>query len=206
MAARPKPLQAWNPSQALLGLNDRFPETLGHFQGHLSAFKLQNGKLARDLNLEWRMQSIEDNLAKLHKSTRTGHLAALSRELLALIQHSLWHEMEKAVVEGQNLKTNAQTQEEELETTIMGMQSRIGTVHIEGMERRLTALEAQSIETASSAVTFAATEEVVAQKIAITTLIDRAQALEWKVNNLEKIWKTLLTQLSSHLLPRFPMN
>ena len=92
-AQTPTGLKSFASTQ--VGLNDRFRETLGQFQGQLSALKLHKGKLIRDLNLEWRTQSIEDDLAKLHKSTRVGDVATLSRELLALKQHALGHEMEK---------------------------------------------------------------------------------------------------------------
>ena len=89
-------------ARSLVSTNQKFRETAEQFHGQLSVLQQQTTKMAKDLNLEWRMQGIEDELAKLHQNARNGdwqQFNAIGKEMQTLRQNLLWHDMEVAVVE-----------------------------------------------------------------------------------------------------------
>ena len=93
-----------------IGVNERVHNTLGQFQEQLVAMKSQTANLVKDLNLDWRMQALAVDFPKLQLATRAGEVQTLSREMQSLKQYPLWHEMEKAILKINLLKTATQRQ------------------------------------------------------------------------------------------------
>ena len=75
-----------------IGVNECVHNTLGRLQGQFVTMKSQ-----KDLNLDWRMQALEEDLSKLQLATRTGEVQTLNRDIQTLKQHPMRHEMEKAM-------------------------------------------------------------------------------------------------------------
>ena len=114
--------QALNGLESFAGsqvrTNQKSRGTIEQFHGQLSV-------MAKDLNLEWRIQSIEDDLARLQRNARTGDVATIGKELHALQQNPLWHDVQVAIVEMRQLKATTQAQNEELKTSISALQSQL---------------------------------------------------------------------------------
>ena len=72
-----------------------------------------------------------------------------------------------------------------MKCAIVELQSKLGTVSILDLEKRLAALEEKPIEAVSSRVTFAPREETQPPKCGIATLLERIRVLEWKAQLLE---------------------
>ena len=161
------------------------------------------------------MQSIEDDLSKLQVKfqgssplmERDSLIAQLSQQVRDLRQNPMWTEMQKTTVEVQQFKEkispvmkDIESRLNQLELSNQGrendqdlrrMKERLHPV-MEDIERRLIALETRPVETSISNVSF--TEE---NPTTMTTLIERVQVLESRVNNLEPSNSTLHSSISS---------
>ena len=172
-------------------------------------------ELERNTLLDWRMQAIEDDINTLQSKLQGGSqivgqdrlVSQLSQQVQALSQNPLWQDMQKTVVEVQQFKEkinpvmkDIESRLKKLETTIddqsgqedVQRMKQIFHPVMQDIERRLIALENRPVETAISNVSF--TEE---NPTTMTTLIERVQVLESKVNNLEPSLSTLHSSISS---------
>ena len=172
-------------------------------------------ELEKNTSLDWRMQSIEDDLSKLQVkfqgssqlSDQDRVVAQLSQQVRELSQNPLWSEMQKTTVEVQHFK-------EKISPVMKDIESRPNQLELANqkredhqdmqrtkekltpvmadIEKRLIALETRPVETSISNVSF--TEE---NPTTMTTLIERVQVLESRVNNLEPSNSTLHSSISS---------
>ena len=200
---------------AEIGANQKIHETLQRLTGQMGALQHKTVELERNTSLDWRMQSIEDDLTKLQVKFQGGSqlsgqdrvIAQLSQQVQELSQNPLWHEMQKTTIEIQHFKErinpvmkDIESRLKQLETVSQGredhqtMQTLKEKFHpvMTDIEKRLIALETRPVETSISNVSF--TEE---NPTALTTLIERVQVLESRVNNLEPSNSTLHSSISS---------
>ena len=199
---------------AEIGVNQRIHETLQRLTSQMGALQHKTVELERNTSLDWRMQSIEDDLTKLQVKFQGGsqlsgqdRVAQLSQQVQELSQNPLWHEMQKTTVEIQHFKERMNpdmkdiefrlkqletvSQEQEDQQTMQKLKEKTYPVMAD-IEKRLIALETRPVETATSNVSF--TDE---NPTTLTTLIERAQVLESRVNNLEPSNSTLHSSISS---------
>ena len=156
------------------------------------------------------MQAIEDDINTLQTRLQGGNqivgqdriISQLSQQVQALGQNPLWHDMQKTAVEVQQFKEkkDIESRLKKLETAVEDqpnednvqmMKQKFHPV-LQDIEKRLIALENRPVKTAISNVSF--TEE---NPTTMTTLIERVQVLESKVNNLEPSLSTLHSSISS---------
>ena len=205
-------------SSALEGLQSfagqEMHETLQRLSNQNGNTPTQNVRLEKNTALDWRMQSIED-LCKLQvKFLGSSQLSEphrvvtqLSQQVRELSENPLWNEMKRTTVEVQHFK-------EKISPVMKDIESRLGQLEVLSRERgeyqdmqkmkeklspvmldiekRLIALETRPVETSISNVSF--TEE---NPTTMTTLIERVQVLESRVNNLEPSNSTLHSSISS---------
>ena len=161
------------------------------------------------------MQAIVDDINTLQSKLQGGSqivgqdglVSQLSQQVQALSQNPLWQDVQKTVVEVQQFKEkinpvmkDIESRLKKLETTIddqsgqedVQRMKQIFHPVMQDIERRLIALENRPVETAILNVSF--TEE---NPTTMTTLIERVQVLESKVNNLEPSLSTLHSSISS---------
>ena len=201
---------------AEIGTSQRVHETLHRLSGQMVVLQQKTLELERNASLDWRMQSIEDDISKLlqvklqggsQSSGQDKVVTQLSQQVYDLSQSPLWHEMQKTTVEVQHFKEkinpvmkDIESRLKQLESIAEGqldhhdMQKMKEIVHpvMADIERRLAALECRPVETTISNVSF--TEE---NPTTLTTLIERVQVLESRVNNLEPSNSTLHSSISS---------
>ena len=200
---------------AEIGANQRIHETLQRLSGQMGVLQQKILELEKNTSLNWRMQSIEDDINTLQSRLQGGNpivgqdkaISQLSQQVQALIQNPLWHDMQKTAMEVQQFKEvinpvmkDIESRLQKLETgvedqsseaNVQIMKQRLHFV-MQDIERRLIALESRPVETAISNVSFA--EE---NPSTMTTLIERIQVLETQVNNLEPSISTLHSSISS---------
>ena len=166
--------------------------------------------------MDWRMQAIEDDLTTLHSRVQggtigTSHERAISNlelQVQELRQHPLWNDMQKTAAEVHQMKERFQPVMRDIELRLTNLERPTEISDTEGqipilkekfrpamqdIEKRLIALESRPIESTVSNISFA--EEPA--PTALTTLIERIQVLEAKVNNLEPSLSTLHSSISS---------
>ena len=185
---------------AEIGASQRVHETLQRLSNQMGTLQHRTLELERNTSLDWRMQSIEDDLTKLQVKFQGGSqlggqdrvIAQLSQQVQELSQNPLWHEMQKTTVELQHFKEklspvmkdieNRLNQLELVQENHHDMQKLKEKLHpvMADIEKRLIALETRPVETSISNVSF--TDE---NPATLTTLIERVQVLESRVNNLE---------------------
>ena len=203
-------------SSALEGLQSFTRAEMGASQKtHETLQRLSTLELEKNTSLGWRMQSIEDDLSKLQVKFQGGSplterdslVAQLSQQVRELSQNPLWDEMQKTTVEVQHFKEKISpvmrdiesrlnqlelvSQEQENNQDMQRMREKFHPV-MPDIEKRLIALETRPVETSISDVSF--TEE---NPATMTTLIERVQVLESRVNNLEPSNSTMSTLHSS---------
>ena len=200
---------------AEIGANQRIHETLQRLSNQMGTLQQKTLELERNTSLDWRMQSIEDDINTLQNRSQGGSsvigqdriISQLSQQVQALSQNPLWHEMQKTAVEVQQFKEvinpvmkdiefrlkklKTVVEDQSGEENVQKMKQKLHPV-MQDIERRLIALENRPVETAISNVSFA--EE---NPSTMTTLIERVQVLELKVNNLEPSLATLHSSISS---------
>ena len=126
-------------------------------------------ELERNTSLDWRMQTIEDDLNKLQVKFQGGQLseqdrviAQLSQQVQELSQNPLWHEMQKNTVEVQHFKEKISPVMKDIESRlkqlelanieredyhdIQSLKEKLHSVMVD-IEKRLIALETRPVET-----------------------------------------------------------
>ena len=200
---------------AEIGASQRIHETLQRLSSQMGTLQHRTLELEKNTSLDWRMQSIEDDLSKLQVkfqgssplSEKDSLIAQLSQQVRELSQNPLWNEMQKTTVEVQHFKEKISpvmkdiesrlnqlelvNQEREDNQNMQRMKEKLHPVMAD-IEKRLIALETRPVETSISNVSF--TEE---NPATMTTLIERVQVLESRVNNLEPSNSTLHSSISS---------
>ena len=200
---------------AEIGASQRIHETLQRLSSQMGTLQHRTLELEKNTSLDWRMQSIEDDLSKLQVkfqgssqlSEQDRVIAQLSQQVRELSQNPLWSEMQKTTVEVQHFKEKISpvmkdiesrlnqlelvNQEREDHQDMQRMKEKLNPVMAD-IEKRLIALETRPVETSISNVSF--TEE---NPTTMTTLIERVQVLESRVNNLEPSNSTLHSSISS---------
>ena len=200
---------------AEIGASQRIHETLQRLSSQMGILQHRTLELEKNTALDWRMQSIEDDLSKLQVkfqgssqlSEQDRAVAQLSQQVRELSQNPLWNEMQKTTVEVQHFKEKISpvmkdiesrlnqlelvNQEQEDHQDMQRMKEKLAPVMAD-IEKRLIALETRPVETSISNVSF--TEE---NPTTMTTLIERVQVLESRVNNLEPSNSTLHSSISS---------
>ena len=174
-------------------------------------------ELEKNTSLDWRMQSIENELNTLQVKMQGGNpnssqdrlITQLAQKVQELSQNPLWHEMQKTTVEVQQIKEKfnpvmkdieirlkrrleTSVEDQSTEEKFQNMKEKFHPV-MQDIERRFISLESRPVETTLSNVLFA--EEP--NPATMTTLIERIQVLESKVNNLEPSLSTLHSSISS---------
>ena len=99
-------------AEAEIGANQRIHETLQRLSIQMGNLQQKTLELEKNTSLDWRMQSIEDDLNTLQTKFQGGNQAVgqekvisqLVQQVQALSQNPLWHEMQKTVVEVQQFK------------------------------------------------------------------------------------------------------
>ena len=205
---------------AQLGTNQKIQETLQRLLGQLSVVQQRTMELEKNTSLDWRMQTIEDDLTTLQtmmqgeatKVTSDKTVTQLAQQVQELRQSPLWHEMQVAAAEVHQIKEKFLPVVKDIEVRLAKLErpaethtteEQLGILKdrfrpvMQDIEKRLIALESRPTETALSNVSFA--DETVPPSL--TTLIERSQALESKVNNLEPSLSTLHSSISSPLEP-----
>ena len=170
----------------------------------------------KNTSLDWRMQAIEDDLTTLHSRVQGGTIGTshertisqLEQQVQELRQHPLWHDMQKTAAEVHQMKEKFQPVMRDIELRLTNLEKPTEFSDTENhipilkekfrpvmqeIEKRLIALESRPIESTVSNVSVA--EEPA--PTALTTLIERIQVLEAKVNNLEPSLSTLQSSISS---------
>ena len=97
---------------AEIGANQKIQETLQRLTNQMGTLQHKTLELERKTSLDWRMQSIEDDLTELQVKFQGGSqlsgqdrvIAQLSQQVQELSQNPLWHEMQKTKVEIQHFK------------------------------------------------------------------------------------------------------
>ena len=200
---------------AEIGASQRVHETLQRLSSQMGTLQHRRLELERNTSLDWRMQTIEDDLNKLQVKFQGGSqlsgqdrvIAQLSQTVQELSQNPLWHEMQKTTVEVQHFKEKISPEMKDIENRLkqlelvnqeredrhdmQKMKERLHPVMAD-IEKRLIALDTRPVETSISNVSF--TEE---NPTTLTTLIERVQVLESRVNNMEPSLSTLHSSISS---------
>ena len=200
---------------AEIGASQRIHETLQRLSSQVGTLQHRTLEFEKNTSLDWRMQSVEDELSKLQVkfqgssplSEQDSLIAQLSQQVRELSQNPLWNEMQKTTVEVQHFKEKISpvmkdiesrlnqlelvNQEREDNQDMQRMKEKLNPVMAD-IEKRLIALETRPVETSISNVSF--TEE---NPTTMTTLIERVQVLESRVNNLEPSNSTLHSSISS---------
>ena len=200
---------------AEIGASQKVHETLQRLSNQTETLQRRTLELERNTSLDWRMQTIEDDLTKLQVKFQGGTqlsgqdrlIAQLSQQVQELSQNPLWHEMQKTTVEVQHFKEKFSPVMKDIESRLKqlelssqeqpqphDMQKLKEKFHpvMSDIEKRLIALETRPVETSISNVSF--TEE---NPTTLTTLIERVQVLESRVNNMEPSLSTLHSSISS---------
>ena len=200
---------------AEIGASQKTHETLQRLSTQMGNLQHRTLELERNTSLDWRMQSIEDDLSKLQIKFQGGTqlsgqdrlIAQLSQRVQELSDNPLWHEMQKTTVEVQHFKEKINPVMKDIESRLnqleLGSQGRTEPQDMQKMkeklnpvmvdiEKRLIALETRPVEPSISNVSF--TEE---NPTTLTTLIERVQVLESRVNNMEPSLSTLHSSISS---------
>ena len=190
---------------AEIGANQRVHETLQRLSSQMGMLQQKTLELERNTSLDWRVQTIEDDIQNSQVSQLSGQdkaITQLSQRGHDLSQNPLWHEMQKTTVEVQHFKEKINPVMKDIETRLKQLEAsaeeQVGTQDMQRLkeifhpvmadiERRLIALETRPVETSISNVSFA--EE---NPTTLTTLIERVQVLESRVNNMEPSISTLL--------------
>ena len=97
---------------AEIGASQRVHETLQRLSNQMGTLQHRTLELEGNTSLDWRMQTIEDDLHKLQVKFQGGSqlsgqdkvIAQLSQQVQKLSQSPLWHEMQKTTVEVQHFK------------------------------------------------------------------------------------------------------
>ena len=200
---------------AEIGANQKIHETLHRLSSQMGTLQHRTLELERNTSLDWRMQSIEDDLGKLQvKLLGNSQLSEpdkvvmqLSQQVRELSESPLWSEMKRTTEEVQHFKERISPVMKDIESRLkqlevinqeqgnyqdmQKMKEKLSPVMID-IEKRLIALETRPVETSISNVSF--TEE---NPTTMTTLIERVQVLESRVNNLEPSNSTLQSSISS---------
>ena len=99
---------------AEIGANQRVHETLQRLSSQMGTLQQKTLELEKNTSLDWRMQSIEDDINTLQNRLQGGNqvvgqdriISQLSQQVQALSQNPLWHDMQKTAVEVQQFKEN----------------------------------------------------------------------------------------------------
>ena len=200
---------------AEIGASQRVHETLQRLSRQMGTLQHRTLELERNTSLDWRMQTIEDDLNKLQVKFQGGSqlsgqdrvIAQLSQQVQELSQNRLWHEMQKTTMEVQHFKEKISPVMKDIENRLKqlelvnqeqtdhhDMQKMKEKLHpvMADIEKRLVGLESRPVEMSISNVSF--TEE---NPTTLTTLIERVQVLESKAHNLEPSLSTLHSSISS---------
>ena len=200
---------------AEIGASQKIHETLQRLSSQMGALQYRTLELEKNTALDWRMQSIEDDLSRLQvKFLGSSQLSEpdrvvtqLSQQVRELSENPLWNEMKRTTVEVQHFKEKISPVMKDIESRLgqlevlsreqgeyqdmQKMKEKLSPVMLD-IEKRLIALETRLVETSISNVSF--TEE---NPTTMTTLIERVQVLESRVNNLEPSNSTLHSSISS---------
>ena len=197
---------------AEIGANQKIHETLQRLTSQMGSLQHKTVELERNTSLDWRMQSIEDDLTKLQVKFQGGGqlsgqdrvIAQLSQQVQELSQNPLWHEMQKTTIhfkerispvmkeiEFRLKQLETVSEEQEDKQTMQRLKEKLHPVMVD-IEKRLIALETRPVETSISNMPFADENPTT-----LTTLIERVQVLESRVNNLERSNSTLHSSISS---------
>ena len=162
------------------------------------------------------MQSIEDELTTLQTKLQGGNpnsgqdrlISQLAQKVQELSQKPLWQEMQKTVIDVQQIKEKFNPVMKDIETRLRKLETSLEDQSTEeklqvlkekfhpvmqDIDRRLIALESRPVEPVLSSVSFAEDSN----PTTMTALIERIQVLESKVNNLEPSLSTLHSSISS---------
>ena len=199
---------------AEIGASQKIHETLQRLSSQLGTLQHRTLELEKNTALDWRMQSIEDDLSKLQVKLLGSSqpepdrvVTQLSQQVRELSENPLWNEMKRTTVEVQHFKEKISPVMKDIESRLnqlelisqergdhqdmQRMKEKLSPVMLD-IEKRLIALETRPVETSISNVSF--TEE---NPTTMTTLIERVQVLESRVNNLEPSNSTLHSSISS---------
>ena len=171
--------KVYNPfAGAEIGANQRIHETLQRLSNQMGTLQQKTMELERNTSLDWRMQSIEDDINTLQNRFQGGSsvigqdriISQLSQQVQALSQNPLWHEMQKTAVEVQQFKEvinpvmkdvefrlkklEIVVEDQSSEENVQKIKQKLHPV-MQDIERRLIALENRPVETAISNVSFA---------------------------------------------------
>ena len=165
---------------AEIGASQKVHETLQRLSNQMGTLQHRTLELEKNTALDWRMQSIEDDLSKLQVqflgssqlSESDRVVKHLSQQVRELSENPLWDEMRKTTGEVQQFKEKISPVMRDIESRLSQLevlsQERGGDQDIQRMkeklspvmvdiERRLIALETRPVETSISNVSF--TEE-----------------------------------------------
>ena len=201
---------------AQIGANQKVHETLQRLLSQMAAVQQKTLELEKNTSLDWRMQTIEDELNIVQTKMQGGSPSSSQDRLVTqlaqrdqeLSQNPLWNEMQRTTVEVQQIKEKFHPVMKDIEDRLRKLE--LSSEHhsteekfqimkekfhpvMQDIERRLISLESRPVETTPSNVSFA--EEP--NPATMTTLIERIQVLESKVNNLEPSLSTLHSSISS---------
>ena len=97
---------------AEIGANQRVHEALQRLSTQMRILQQKTLELEKNTSLDWRMQSIEDDINTLHNRLQGGNqvfgqdkvIAQLSQQVQELSQNPLWHDMQTTLVEVKHFK------------------------------------------------------------------------------------------------------
>ena len=121
---------------AEIGASQRIHETLQRLSSQMGTLQHRTLELEKNTSLDWRMQSIEDDLGKLQVkfqgssqlSEQDRVIAQLSQQVRELSQNPLWNEMQKTTVEVQHFK-------EKISPVMKDIESRLNQLELVNQER-----------------------------------------------------------------------
>ena len=182
---------------AEIGASQRVHETLQQLSGQVGIQQQKTLELERSTSLDWRVQTIEEDISKLQVQLQDGSQLSGQDKIITQLsqrvqsQNPLWHEMQKTTVQVQHFKEKISPVMKDIELRLKqleevaeeridhhDMQKLKKKFHpvMADIEKRLMTLESQPVETSISNVSFS--EE---NPTTLTTLIKRVQVLKSRV-------------------------
>ena len=157
-------------ARAEIGANQRVHETLQRLSSQMGTLQQKTLEFEKNTSLDWRMQSIEDDINTLQNRLQGGSqvvgqdriISQLSQQVQALSQNNLWHDMQTTAVEVQQFKEKINPVMKDIESRLKkleiaiedqpnedNMQMMRQKFHpvMQDIERRLIALESRPLKT-----------------------------------------------------------